>query len=286
MGSTNKLKHNHGHYQYCHSVMKKNPRIYLEKNPEHNKKNRHTNCSKKVKIKLEIYATTSTSTWKTEVICVVWVACKRRSSVGAIVLADLWWRNRSGKKLSCKRKMGTNAKEKMFSHCSWICASRKHEMYGSLPYWKNLYFHNCWNLSFVLEPLWNSDKEKLLNFRIDFFDRSVVSPFAIKLFLLLFTSHCSMQNIGFNDSGYVIKSLQTSSAIYGAPPFRDDHYPVCWLDIRQDSEFTTGYGYPKTAFKREPDTDPVIRNAFIDVSRIQSFGKSCTLHNDSFIVFT
>jgi len=38
---------------------------------------------------------------------------------------------------------------------------------------------------------------------------------------------------------------------------RDNHYPVCRFDIRQDNEFATGYGYPKTAFKREPDTDPV-----------------------------
>jgi len=64
---------------------------------------------------------------------------------------------------------------------------------------------------------------------------------------------------------------------------RDDHYTVCRLDIRQDSEFATGYGYAKTALKREPDTD--IRNAFIDVSRIQTFGKRCTLHNHSFIIF-
>jgi len=54
---------------------------------------------------------------------------------------------------------------------------------------------------------------------------------------------------------------------------RDDHYPVCRLDIRQDSEFETGYGYPKTAFKREPDTDPDIRHAFIDISMIQTFEK-------------
>jgi len=66
---------------------------------------------------------------------------------------------------------------------------------------------------------------------------------------------------------------------------RDDYYPVCRLDIRQDSEFATGYGYPKPAFKREPDTDPDIRHGFIDVSRIQTFGKSCTLHNYSFIIF-
>jgi len=66
---------------------------------------------------------------------------------------------------------------------------------------------------------------------------------------------------------------------------RDYHYPVCRLDIRQDSEFATGYGYPKTAFKWEPDTDPDIRNAFIDVSRIHTSGKSCTLHDQSFIIF-
>jgi len=66
---------------------------------------------------------------------------------------------------------------------------------------------------------------------------------------------------------------------------RDDHYPVCRLDIRQDSEFATGYGHPKTVFKREPDTDPDILNAFIDILRIQAFGKSCTLHNHSFIIF-
>jgi len=34
---------------------------------------------------------------------------------------------------------------------------------------------------------------------------------------------------------------------------RDYHYLVCKLDIQQDSEFATGCGYPKTAFKREPD---------------------------------
>ena len=73
--------------------------------------------------------------------------------------------------------------------------------------------------SSVPEPLWNYAKEKFLNFRIDFFYCSVISPFAINLFLLPFNSHCSMQNIGFSDSGYVIEPLQPSSAIYGAPPF-------------------------------------------------------------------
>ena len=65
---------------------------------------------------------------------------------------------------------------------------------------------------------------------------------------------------------------------------RDDYYPVFRLDIRQDSEFATGYGYPKTAIKREPDTDPDIRNALFDISRIQIFGKSCILLNHSFII--
>jgi len=66
--------------------------------------------------------------------------------------------------------------------------------------------------------------------------------------------------------------------------FRDDHYPVYWLYIRQDIEFATGYGYPETTFKREPDTDPDIGNAFVDILRIQTFGKSCTLRNYSFIL--
>jgi len=66
---------------------------------------------------------------------------------------------------------------------------------------------------------------------------------------------------------------------------RDDHYPVCHLDIGKDSEFATGYGYPKTAFKREPDKDPDIQNTFTDISRFQTFGKRCTLHNHSFVIF-
>jgi len=76
-----------------------------------------------------------------------------------------------------------------------------------------------------------------------------------------------------NDSSHAITAVNC----------RDDHYPDCRLDIRQDSEFATGYGYPKSALKLEPDTD--MRNAFIDISRIQTFGKSCTLHNHSFSIF-
>jgi len=66
------------------------------------------------------------------------VACKDGAPSGRILLADLWWRNRSGKNLSCKWKM--------FSHGNWICASWKHVMYGSLGCLKNLCCHNCWNL--------------------------------------------------------------------------------------------------------------------------------------------
>jgi len=73
----------------------------------------------------------------------------------------------------------------------------------------------------------------------------------------------------------------TAMCMYLRLPSRDDHYPVYRLNIRQDSEFATGYGYPKTNFKRERDTDPDIRNGFVDVSRIQTFRNSCTLHNHS-----
>jgi len=45
----------------------------------------------------------------------------------------------------------------------------------------------------------------------------VISPFAVQLFSLPFSSHCSTQNIGFNDSGYVFKPPQPRSAVHGAP---------------------------------------------------------------------
>jgi len=68
---------------------------------------------------------------------------------------------------------------------------------------------------------------------MDFFYRSVISPFAINLFLLPFTSHCSTQNVGFSDPGYVIKHPQPSSAIYGAPPFKG--YLKCSCHLNQIS---------------------------------------------------
>ena len=66
-----------------------------------------------------------------------------------------------------------------------------------------------------------------------FFYRSVISPFAVQLFLLPFSSHCSTQNVGFSDYGYVIKPPQPSSAIYGAPPFTAHRFNLqiivkCW----------------------------------------------------------
>jgi len=33
--------------------------------------------------------------------------------------------------------------------------------------------------------------------------------------------------------------------VVSAAMIRDDHYPVCRLDIRQDNQLATGYGYPK-----------------------------------------
>jgi len=48
-------------------------------------------------------------------------------------------------------------------------------------------------------------------------------------------------------------------AVQTFAPCRDDHYPVCRLDIRQDSKFSAGYGYPNTAFKQEPGIDKDIR---------------------------
>jgi len=57
------------------------------------------------------------------------------------------------------------------------------------------------------------------------------------------------------------------------------------LDIRKDSEFAIGYGYPKTALKRDLNMDKDIRNAFLDISRIQTLGKSCTLHRHLLSIF-
>ena len=103
---------------------------------------------------------------------------------------------------------------------------------------------------FVPEPLWNSDKRKLSNFRIDFFCRRVISPFAMKLFLLPFTSNCSTQNIGFRDSGYVIKPPQLSSAVHGAPPYAGDPNLACQIS-RSRGEMRLGYTLRYRDYTRE-----------------------------------
>ena len=107
----------------------------------------------------------------------------------------------------------------MLYHCHLICVSPKHGLDGSLRCLKILYIHNCWNLFFVPEPLWNSDNQKLANFKIGSFYHSLISPFAVHIFSLPFSSHCSTQNIGFSNSGHVIKPAQPSSSIDEAPPF-------------------------------------------------------------------
>ena len=101
----------------------------------------------------------------------------------------------------------------MLYHCNLICISPKHGMHGCSRCLKILYFHNCWNLFFVPEPLWNSDNHKIIKLQNRLFYRNVTSPFAVKLFLLPFTSHFSKKNISFNDSGYIIKPPQPSSTI-------------------------------------------------------------------------
>jgi len=50
----------------------------------------------------------------------------------------------------------------------------------------------------------------------------------MKLFLLLFTCHYSMQNIDFSDSGFVMKPPQPSSAVHGAPPFTGYPSLIFW----------------------------------------------------------
>jgi len=57
--------------------------------------------------------------------------------------------------------------------------------------------------------------------------------------LLSFTSHCSTKNIGFNDSRYVSKPPQPSSAIYGAPPFTGNHKKETTFKFEIGSAATT-----------------------------------------------
>jgi len=86
------------------------------------------------------------------------------------------------KKVALQNQKRKKSEGKMLHHCNLICVSPKHGMHGSSRCSKILYIHNCWNLFFVPEPLWNSDNQKWSNFKIDFFHRSITSPFAVKYF--------------------------------------------------------------------------------------------------------
>jgi len=107
----------------------------------------------------------------------------------------------NGVEKSCfaKSKKGKKWKKNVVCyHCKLICVSPIH---GSLRCLKILYIHNCWNLLFCPWTILKLDNEKLQSFKIDFFYQSVTSPFALKLFLLPFTTYCSTKNIVFIGSG-------------------------------------------------------------------------------------
>jgi len=62
------------------------------------------------------------------------------------LVAEVWWRNRSGKKLLWKIKKRKKSEGKMMYYCNLLCVSSKHGIHGSLRCLKILYIHNCWNL--------------------------------------------------------------------------------------------------------------------------------------------
>jgi len=64
---------------------------------------------------------------------------------------------------------------------------------------------------------------------------------------------------------------------------RDDHYPVCRLAIRQDSEFATGYGYPKNCSQTETGYGSEYPKRFYRYFENSGFWKM--LHNHSLIIF-
>ena len=64
------------------------------------------------------------------------------------LVAQVWWRNGSGKKLCFKSKKRKKSEGKMLYHCNLICVSLKHGMHGSLQGFKIWYIHNCWNQYF------------------------------------------------------------------------------------------------------------------------------------------
>ena len=136
------------------------------------------------------------------------------------------------KKLRCRSKKRKKSEGKMLYHCNLICVSPKHGMHGSLRCLKIAYIHNYWNLYFVRKLLWNSDDQKLLNFKIDFFYSNVISHFAVKQFYyhLVIIAQCKI-SVEFQ----WLQLRHFTSAIYGAPPFTGNRFitPFCswkmWL---------------------------------------------------------
>jgi len=65
----------------------------------------------------------------------------------------------------------------------------------------------------LLKPIFCSqtvvklNRQKFFHFKIDILYHSVISPFAVQLFLVPFSSHCSTENISLSDSGYIMKPL-------------------------------------------------------------------------------
>ena len=80
-------------------------------------------------------------------------------------------------------------------------------------------------------------------------------------------------------------SLSYTQDVFGTALLtRDDHYPVCRLDIWQDSQFATGYGYPN-CFQTWYGYGSGYPKSFYPYFEDSDFWKICSLHNHSFIIF-
>ena len=75
--------------------------------------------------------------------------------------------------------------------CMEVCDVYKFYTFNNSQLLKHIFF--------VQKPLWNSDNQKFSNFKIDLF-----ITFCSKIIFttVVFSSHSSMQNIGFYNSGY------------------------------------------------------------------------------------
>ena len=121
------------------------------------------------------------------------------------------------KKLHCKSKKRNKSEGKILYHCNLTCVSSKPGMHGGLRCLKILYIHNCWNLVFVLEPLWNSDNQTfstivqyhLLQYNYFYYRLVLIAQLKIPVLATLV--------------GYIIKPLQPSSAILQSSAFHRGH---------------------------------------------------------------